>query len=576
MSEQERDATAAPPTLRLWPGVVAVALQFFCRFIVPLFAPDALEFSVISGLVGGLIVLIWWAFFSRAALAERWGAIALIAVAFFLTSQIIHESMATGMMGLLLAVYATPILSLALVAGAAASQYLPTRPRIFVLGAAILLACAIWPLLRTDGLTGGAGSDFAWRWSQTPEQELLARANDEALEQKTNLTATHIKTAWPGFRGPRRDGIIRSTKIAADWQVSPPVELWRRAVGPGWSSFAVGGDLVYTQEQRGEDEMVSCYNARTGEPVWRHGDAARFWESNAGAGPRATPTLDNGRLYTLGATGILNALDAADGTVIWSRNAATDTGTEIPGWGFAASPLVVDDLVIAATAGALAAYDRNSGEPRWFAPQGGYGYSSPHRITLDGVEQILLLRGNEAIGIAPSDGKLLWQHALPPGSSIVQPALTADGDLLISDGEKTGMRRVTVARQDGTWATDERWSTNGLKPYFSDFVVHEGHAYGFDGSILACIDVETGKRQWKGGRYGQGQLVLLADQDLLLVLSERGELALVAAIPDHYAEQARFAAVSGKTWNHPALVGDILYVRNDREMVAFRLPLLGH
>ncbi len=157
----------------------------------------------------------------------------------------------------------------------------------------------------------------------------------------------------------------------------------------------------------------------------------------------------------------------------------------------------------------------------------------------------------------------------------MQPALTSDGDVLISVSDQSGMRRLAVARGPGGWTSEERWTSVRLKPNFNDFVVHEGHAFGFDGRILACIDVEDGKRKWKGGRYGAGQLFLLADQDLLLVLSEKGELALVAAVPDQFTEFARFRAMEGKSWNHPVLVGDLLLVRNGQEMVAFRLSLAG-
>ncbi len=161
----------------------------------------------------------------------------------------------------------------------------------------------------------------------------------------------------------------------------------------------------------------------------------------------------------------------------------------------------------------------------------------------------------------------------------MQPALTADGDLLISmnagSAMPLGTRRFSVAHEPGGWTIEERWTSRGLKPSFSDFVVHDGHAFGFDGAILACIDVEDGTRKWKGGRFGQGQLVLLPDQDLLLVLSERGELALVEATSEQFTELARFPAIEGKTWNQPALVGDVLLIRNFREMAAFRLPLAG-
>jgi outer membrane protein assembly factor BamB len=618
-------------TLRLWPGLAVVALQWLAWLVAPVVLPETGGYvAVIGGVLGGVAVALWWAFFSRAPRAERWGAIVLMAVALLVTGRLLHESIATGMMGMMFGIYAIPVLSLAFVAWAVVTRGLADGPRRVAMVATIVLACGGWTLVRTDGIDGEGHSDFEWRWADTPEERLLAQAGDEPApipspaaaaetlavepavesggeptplpappaaeqtpEERADILAADETAAlaaapatggsaaeWPGFRGPARNGVVPATRIATDWSATPPVELWRRPVGPGWSSFAVRGDLLYTQEQRGDDEVVSCYSATTGEPVWRHRDAARFWESNAGAGPRATPTLSGGQVYTFGATGILNALDADDGTVVWSRNASSDTGTEVPGWGFASSPLVVDDVVIAATAGVLAAYDVATGDPRWSGPAGGGGYSSPHLATIDGVPQVLLLNGAGAISVTPSDGTLLWEHPWP-GDGIVQPALTADGGVLIGtgsgmgDGAGMGVRRISVARGPGGWTTEERWTSRGLKPYFNDFVVHGDHAFGFDGRRLACIDLETGERSWKGGRYGHGQLVLLPDQDLLLVLSEKGELALVTATPDQFTEVARFPAIEGKTWNHPVLVGDVLLVRNDQEMAAFRLPLAG-
>jgi outer membrane protein assembly factor BamB len=379
---------------------------------------------------------------------------------------------------------------------------------------------------------------------------------------------------WPGFRGTHRDDIVPGVRIKTDWTASPPVALWHRPVGPGWSSFAVRGGLIYTQEQRGPEEVVACYKLSTGEPVWAHRDAARFWESNGGPGPRGTPTLYKDRVYTLGATGILNVLNAADGSVVWSRNAASDSSMEVPHWGIAGSPLVIDDLVVVALSGRLAAYDLATGAQRWMGPARGVSYSSPHLVTIDGVAQVLLLSEPGLTSVALADGTLLWEHPWP-GYPIVQPALTADGDILISVSDSSGTRRLGVARGPAGWTVQERWTSNGLKPYFNDFVVHNGHAYGFDGSILACIDLKDGKRVWKGGRYGNGQLLLLADQDLLLLSSEEGELALVGATPDQFRELARFPAIEGKTWNHPVLAGDILLVRNGEEMAAFRLSLAG-
>lgn len=282
-------------------------------------------------------------------------------------------------------------------------------------------------------------------------------ATPEALTADTAAPATSEpgpdvpRVAWPGFRGADRDGIVSGTDIDTDWVTTPPAALWRRPIGPGWSSFAVGDGLIYTQEQRGDHEVVACYRLATGEPVWHHRDAVRFWESNGGAGPRATPTLHGGRLFAFGATGILNALDAATGARLWTRDVAADTGREVPGWGFASSPLVIDDIVVVAAAGTLAAYDRTSGAERWQGPSYGGSYSSPHRVMIDGVEQIVLLGGPGAIAVAPATGEVLWIHEWAPGP-MVQPALLSDGDLLVNAVAMTGgsgIRRLRVTRGAG-------------------------------------------------------------------------------------------------------------------------------
>jgi hypothetical protein len=258
---------------------------------------------------------------------------------------------------------------------------------------------------------------------------------------------------------------------------------------------------------------------------------------------------------------------------MWSRNAASDTDVKLPDWGYTSSPLVTKDVVIVAIAGTLVAYDLVTGDPRWFGPEGGESYSSPHLLTIDGVAQVLMMSDSGATSFVPVDGKLLWKHP-SKGIRIVQPAQTSDGDLLISAGGLKGMHRIAVTQEPGGWTIEERWTSVQLKPNFNDFVVHKGHAFGFNGPSLVCIDAKDGKRKWKGGRHG-GQIVLLADQDLLLVLSEKGKLVLVEASPNQFTELAWFPAIEGKTWNHPVLVGDVLVVRNGQEMVAFRLSLLS-
>ncbi len=576
MSSPPQPGSSRPP-IRIWPGVIIVALLWLLRFAVPAVFPDAAMVGLIGGGVCALALTVWWLFFSRASWTERIGTIVAMVLVLTATKRVVHPSVAGGMMGLMLPIYALPTLCLGLVAAVVVARRFSAPARRVTLFIGVLLACGVWTLVRTAGIASDATSDFQWRWSKTPEERLVAQSREKpsfpaALSTPAReLTPTVAKSAdWPGFRGPTRDSVVRGTRIDANWAASPPKELWRHAVGPGWSSFAVSGDLIYTQEQRGDDEIVACYRLATGEPVWRHQDPTRFYESNAGPGPRGTPTLHGGRVYTFGATGVLNALDALNGAVVWTRNAATDTKRKIPEWGLSSSPLCFEDILVVAVSGTLAAYDAATGAPRWTgAPEGG-GYSSPQLIQIDGTKQFLFMSGSGITSFAPTDGKVLWQHAWM-GFAIVQPAQIENGEILISTGDTNGVRRINVAQAKNTWSAEERWTSNRMKPYFNDHVLHRGHVYGFNSGALACLELEQGERKWKGGHYGSGQLLLLADQDLLMVLSEQGDLALVAAKSETHTELARTKVLEGKTWNHPVLVGDILLVRNDQEMAALRL-----
>jgi hypothetical protein len=321
MTNTQTTERTPPKPLRLWPGVVLAVLLALFWFVVPPVLPDLTLVAIAGAFAAVGAVVIWWLFFSRAPWAERVGAILLAIVALAATRSVVDESIASGMMGMLLPVYAIPVLSLALVAGAVLGRRLFAGLRRAVMASGILAASGVFALIRTAGITG-FHSEYHWRWTPTPEDRLLAETagepvalpappapGAEASKEPTAIQegrafgsggrggtepppvtiAAREAAEWPGFRGPNRDGIVRGIAISTDWTASPPVELWRRPIGPGWSSFAVRGDYFYTQEQRGSEEIVACYRVSTGKPVWRHRDPVRFWESNGGPGPRALP-----------------------------------------------------------------------------------------------------------------------------------------------------------------------------------------------------------------------------------------------------------------------------------------------
>jgi outer membrane protein assembly factor BamB len=442
--------------------------------------------------------------------------------------------------------------------------------------AALLLAGRL--MLRVDGTVDGIGLPrFVWRWAPSAAGTLGKAAPVAGSESTASDPRVVQVVDSPQFMGANRDGVVRGVKLATDWQATPPKELWRQPIGAGWSAFAVVGGRAFTQEQRGEEELVTCYDLLTGRLLWAHADRARFFQWQGGAGPRATPTVEGGRVFTYGSTGILNCLDAATGQRVWSRAVLTEQQLENIEWGMSTSPLIVDDRVMVTggkTAGpVLFAYHRDTGEPLWKAGHDIASYASPIVATLAGRRVILSNNAAALTAHDPATGAVLVEYRWgedkwPKGS---QPVVVAEDRVFVSAGYGMGCRLVQIAATaDGQLAATELWRGLRMKTQFNSATVRDGFLYGLDDGRLACVDLATGERRWKDGRFGSGQSLLVGD--VVLVQSEPGPVFLCAAQSDGYRELARLEALSAKTWNYPTLAGRFLLVRNDREAACYELP----
>ena len=333
----------------------------------------------------------------------------------------------------------------------------------------------------------------------------------------------------------------------------------------------IAGGRAFTIEQRRRQEVTTAYDMSTGRELWRNAWDANFQESMGGDGPRTTPTWHEGRVYALGAIGELRCLDAATGKRIWSRNILTDHHAENLTWGMAASPLIVDDKVIVLPGGpsghSVAAYNKLTGEPVWSALDDKQAYTSPMLVTLAGKRQILVVSARRMMGVTVENGSLLWEYPWTTEYDInsAQPLVIGENRVFISAGYGHGAALVEIA----PGGVRQIWANNRMKNKFSGSVLYEGHIYGLDEAILACINAETGELKWKGGRYGHGQVLLAGD--LLVITTEDGELALVKPTPERHEELRRFHAVKGQTWNNPAISDGMLLVRNSNEMACFRI-----
>lgn len=571
------DAPKEPRKPRLWPAVGLLALMWAFRFI-PMDDRDMAVMMIVflGPAICALLILAWFLFFSRLPGRERLfgiGGVVLIAV---VTALLSHATIrGFGTVG-----SAVPWGVTAFTAAFLVAHWARWRPRTWIALGAAFVAFGYFTLVRSEGVWGDFHAEKVWRWTAPPEDRILADLEDRTPPGAAAGAAEEPlgEAEWPGFRGPGRDGVVPGVVLAEDWTSKPPRELWRIPVGPGWSSFAVAGKRLYTQEQRGDEEVVVCYDAETGAELWAYAYRSRFWEALGGVGPRATPTLSEGRLFALGAEGFLHRLDPATGEVVWQADLRTDAGREPPEWGFASSPLVTDGEVIVYAGGegdrGVLAYDAESGRLRWGAPAGGHSYSSPQLSNIAGTPSVPVVTNDGLTLIDPADGSVLLQYEWKfENYRILQPLVISESSFLISTGFGMGTRRVDLAVEDGHLSAKERWTSRAMKPDFNDFVAHKGNLYGFDVAILACVDLETGERQWKGGRYGHGQLLLLPDADQLLVIAENGALALVRANAAGLNELARIEVLHAKTWNHPAVVGNRVYVRNGEEAVALEMPL---
>lgn len=552
--------------------LIIVTLALLIRFVPGWIAPYTMVHFMSMALgpfLGLLGLLLWWIFARR----MRWRDGLIGAGAALVTLVVIvmlsHRTMPPALMLTVLPL-AIALVGVCLLV----TPSMPWRKRRFMFAAGLALAFVPTLLFRMDGQAGSLDPVWALRWSPTAEERFLADRSGDTHASIEARDWSEVVAEWPEFRGAGRDGDAPGVAFSVDWEAEPPRELWRKRVGPAWSSFVVAGGIAFTQEQRGEQESVVAYRLADGEELWASGSEERFEEPQAGPGPRATPTYDDGRIFALGGAGTLRALDASDGRELWKVNLVETLDAPLPPWGFASSPLVVDDAVIvfagAPDGRSLAAFGRDGGALLWSAGEGALSYASPQLVILDGRPQVLMASDIGLEAFAP-DGTALWRHdwlvagaarnvgtlAMPDGRSVILPT-----------GFGEGTRRLEVS--DG--GVRELWTSRFLKPYFNDAVCHDGHCYGFDGRIFASIDASDGARNWKGGRYGHGQVMLVPELDVLLVLSESGEVVLVAADPSGHRELATLDALDGKTWNHPVIADGKLLVRNAEEAACFELP----
>ncbi|MCZ6507499.1 MAG: PQQ-like beta-propeller repeat protein [Acidobacteria bacterium] len=384
------------------------------------------------------------------------------------------------------------------------------------------------------------------------------------------LVAGFASSDWPRYRGPTGDARSPETGLLTEWPADGPPEVWRAELGDGYSCMAVSGGRLYTLFGSGRDEIAVCLDAASGREIWRvRIDSNRG--DDQGDGPRSTPTVDGDHVYVLGASAKLYALDAATGATRWRVDLPEQLGARVPRWGVSTSPLVEDDLLVVDVGGrpgySLVAFDKRTGSVRWHANDDVPGYSTPLAITVGGQRQVVSFSGTELVAVAAADGELLWRHPWRTSYDVnaAMPVFLPPNRLFISSGYDTGAAVLEI----GERSVREVWRSRVMKNHFNSSVLVDGYLYGFDNGTLKCLDSASGEEQWAQRGFAKGSL-LYAD-GRLVILSERGLLALADADPRQYTERSRFQLFKTKTWTMPSLADGRLFVRDQEELVALNL-----
>lgn len=441
-----------------------------------------------------------------------------------------------------------------------------SRKRLLVLAALLLAALGALALRLRDFVEPEPqpGPDAVETWRR--DDARLTRLQTASIPAPTEPG----NGDWPQWRGPGRDGVSREASPPQPWPKAGPRVIWKARGGPGHSSISIAGDRAYTLVQDGDREAVICLSAATGQEFWRYGYPAQFDASYAGAGPHATPTVADGRVYTVGSTGQFHCLDAATGKALWHHDLLAEFETPNLEYGLSCSPLVEGELVIvlpgSAKGGSVAAFDRKTGALVWKALDDRAGYSSPLAATIAGQRQIVVVTGATVAGLRPAEGSVLWSFAWASqqNCNIATPIVAGDY-VFVSASYTKGCALIEIsAGPEGALMARSVYEHNRMRNQFATSVLDREHLYGFDEDFLVCMELRSGKVRWKTRGFDRGSLILAGGR--LVILGANGRLALVQPDPARYDELAVSDFTQSRTWAPPSVSRQRLFLR-DQEWI---------